>query len=203
MRRAETATLTWADYRAEFPIFESTAYLNTCSLAPLSRRVAAAVGEYLRLWQQFGASAWYGPWWEEIATLRRRVAQVIGADPAVDFRTRPRVVCSELEFPTTRYLWQTKTGVAAVTLDSPGGMTVPLEEYDRAVDDRTALVVGSHVYFTSGVIQDITPLARLAHARGASCLIDAYQSVGQLPLDVHATGVDFLVGGTLKWLLGG
>ena len=221
MRRAETATLTWADYRAEFPIFESTTYLNTCSLAPLSRRVAAAVGEYLRLWQQFGASAWYGPWWEEIATLRRRVAQVIGADPsevalfphvtaalvaaasAVDFRTRPRVVCSELEFPTTRYLWQTKTGVAAVTLDSPGGMTVPLEEYDRAVDDRTALVVGSHVYFTSGMVQDITALARLAHARGASCLIDAYQSVGQLPLDVHATGVDFLVGGTLKWLLGG
>src|SRR3972149_3608982 len=80
MRRAETATPTWADYRAEFPIFESTTYLNTCSLAPLSRRVAAAVGEYLRLWQQFGASAWSGPWWEEIATLRRRAAQVIGAD---------------------------------------------------------------------------------------------------------------------------
>ena len=123
MRRAETATPTWADYRAEFPIFESTTYLNTCSLAPLSRRVAAAVGEYLRLWQQFGASAWSGPWWEEIATLRRRAAQVIGADAsevalfphvtaalvavasAVDFRTRPRAVCSELEFPTTRYLW--------------------------------------------------------------------------------------------------
>src|SRR3989304_3747353 len=206
MRRAETATLTWADYRAEFPIFESTTYLNTCSLAPLSRRVAAAVGEYLRLWQQFGASAWYGPWWEEIATLRRRVAQVIGADPsevalfphvtaaivaaasAVDFRTRPRVVCSELEFPTTRYLWQTKTGVAAVTLDSPGGVTVPLGGYDRAVHDRTALVVGSHVYFTSGMVQDITALARLAHARGASCLIDAYQSVGQLPRDWPVLG---------------
>src|SRR3990172_10644420 len=107
MRRTETATPTWDLSRAEFPIFESTTYLNTCSLAPLSRRVAAAVGEYLRLWQQFGASAWSGPWWEEIATLRRRAAQVIGADAsevalfphvtaalvavasAVDFRTRP------------------------------------------------------------------------------------------------------------------
>src|SRR3990172_3805889 len=108
MRRAETATLTWADYRAEFPIFESTAYLNTCSLAPLSRR---------------GPSAGWGRWGEEIAPRRRRVAQVIGADPsevalfphvtaalvaaasAVDFRTRPRVVCSGVGFPPTRYLW--------------------------------------------------------------------------------------------------
>src|SRR3970282_644355 len=137
MRRAETATPTWADYRAEFPIFETTTYLNTCSLAPLSRPVPAAAGAYLPPWQQFVA-------------------------------------------PTPRYLWQTKTGVAAVTLDAPGGMTVPLEEYDRAVDDRTALVVGSHVYFTSGMVQDITALARLAHARGASCLIDASQSVGEV-----------------------
>src|SRR3989304_4942155 len=140
MRRAETATLTWADYRAEFPIFESTTYLNTCSLAPLSRRVAAAVGEYLRLWQQFGASAWSGPWWG-------------------------------------------KTGIAAVTLNSPDGMTLPLEEYDRAVDDRTALVVGSHVYFTTGMVQDITALARLAHARGAACPTAAPQEAGQLARD--------------------
>src|SRR3972149_7638271 len=80
MPRAAPAPPPWAPSRAEFPIFETTTYLNTCSLAPLSRRVAAAVGEYLRLWGQFGASAWYGPWWGEIATRRRRAAQVIGAD---------------------------------------------------------------------------------------------------------------------------
>ncbi len=202
-------------------MFETATYLNTCSLAPLSRRVAGAVEEFLRLWQHHGAAAWHGPWWEEIATLRRRVAEVIGADPsevalfphvtaalvaaasAVDFHIRPRVVFSELEFPTTRYLWHTRAGVEAITLPAPDGMTVPLEEYERTVDERTALVVGSHVYFTSGMIQDIAGLARLARSRGALSLVDAYQSVGQLPTDVHASGVDFLVGGTLKWLLGG
>ncbi len=221
MRHAEMATPVWAGYRAEFPILERAAYLNTVSLAPLSRRVAAAVHEALEHWQRLGSAAWSGPWWEELSTLRQRVAQVISADPsevalfpnvtaaliaaasAVDFRARPRVVHSPLEFPTARYLWQTTAGIQPTVTGTANGLSVPLEEYERATDERTALLVASHVYFTSGMIQDIASLARLAHNRGALCLIDAYQSVGQLPLDVHATGVDILVGGALKWLLGG
>jgi len=80
---------------------------------------------------------------------------------------------------------------------------VPVEAIARAVDERTALVVTSHVYFTSGAIQDIKRVADVAHAHGALCLIDAYQSVGQVPVDVQASGVDALVAGGLKWLLGG
>jgi selenocysteine lyase/cysteine desulfurase len=80
---------------------------------------------------------------------------------------------------------------------------VPPERYAQAVDERTQLLVASHVYFTSGVIQDIAALARIAHERGAYCLIDAYQATGQLPTDVRVSGVDFLVTGGLKWLLGG
>ena len=79
----------------------------------------------------------------------------------------------------------------------------PVEAIARAVDDRTALVATSHVYFTSGAIQDIKRVAEVAHARGALCLIDAYQSVGQIPVDVQDAGVDALVAGGLKWLLGG
>jgi selenocysteine lyase/cysteine desulfurase len=219
--RDGTALRTWAEYRGEFPIFETATYLSTCSLAPLARRVEAAVHDYLRLWHAVGSSAWYGPWWEEIATLRARVARVVGATTdevalfpsitaalsavasALDYRARPRVVMSALEFPTTRYQWQVKGGVETVEMASPDGMRVFPEQYEAAVDGRTALVVGSHVYFTSGIIQDIVALADIAHARGALCLIDAYQSVGQLPLEVRAAGVDFLVGGALKWLLGG
>jgi len=80
---------------------------------------------------------------------------------------------------------------------------VPVEAIARAVDERTALVATSHVYFTSGAIQDIAAVAEAAHRRGALVLVDAYQSVGQLPVDVKATGVDFLTAGGLKWLLGG
>jgi selenocysteine lyase/cysteine desulfurase len=82
-------------------------------------------------------------------------------------------------------------------------VTVPLELFEQAVDDRTALVCTGHVYYTSGSIQDVTRLAEICHRKGAALVVDAYQSIGALPFDVHASGVDFLVGGTLKWLMGG
>src|SRR5712664_3194220 len=94
-------------------------------------------------------------------------------------------------------------GAAPTEIALAPSISVPVEAIARAVDDRTALVATSHVYFTSGAIQDIRAVADAAHARGALCLIDAYQSVGQVPVDVRAAGVDFLTAGGLKWLLGG
>lgn len=213
----------WDAYRAEFPIFRMSLYFNTCSLGALSTRVERSVGRFLTLWHEHGASAWYRPWWETIDRLRERCAQVLGADPdeialfpsitaaliaaasAFAYRDRPRVVMSRLDFPTTTYQWLTKQeiGVAPVLLPGRDGLTVPLDDYAAAVDRRTELVVASHVYFTSGYVQDIAAIAEIAHRSGALCLIDAYQATGQLPTDVHASGVDFLVTGGLKWLLGG
>ncbi len=222
--REVTAAVSWQTYRHEFPIFERKTYFNTCSLCALARRVRTAMQTFTDLWDGLGAAAWYGPWFEELTLLRTRFAQVIGADPTevalfpsvtaaltavascFDYRARPKVVLSELEFPTTVYQWSVKTaaGVAVQMLEStPDRLTVPLEAYERAVDERTQLVIVSHVYFTSGAIQDIATVARLAHAKGALCVVDAYQSIGQLPIAVHEAGVDFLVTGGLKWLLGG
>ncbi len=213
----------WDAYRAEFPIFQASLYFNTCSLGALSTRVERAVGRFLALWHEHGASAWYGPWWETIARLRATCAQILGADPdeialfpsittaliaaasAFTYRDRPRVVMSRLDFPTTTYQWLAKQemGVTPVLLPSRGGLTIPVEDYAEAVDRQTELVVASHVYFTSGYVQDVAAVAEIAHRAGALCLIDAYQGTGQLPTDVHASGVDFLVTGGLKWLLGG
>jgi kynureninase len=213
----------WEAYRAEFPIFRSKTYFNTCSLGALSTRVADAVQTCMRQWNDAGAAAWYGPWWEEIAALRSRFAAVIGAQPeeialfpsvtaaltavssAFTYRERPGVVLSDLEFPTTVYQWSVKSaaGIDLTMVNSPDRLTVPLDLYEQAVDGRTQLVVASHVYFTSGAIQDIGTVAHIAHARGAYCLIDAYQSIGQLPVDAPGAGVDFLIAGGLKWLLGG
>ncbi|HKK08567.1 MAG TPA: aminotransferase class V-fold PLP-dependent enzyme, partial [Gemmatimonadota bacterium] len=75
--------------------------------------------------------------------------------------------------------------------------------WEEAIDGRTALVATSHVFFTTGAIQDAAALARLAHERGALFLLDAYQSNGQVPIDVAEMEPDFLLSGGLKWLLGG
>ena len=212
-----------ARYRAEFPIFDRCTYLNSCSLGALSRRSRARVNDYLDLWDSRGASAWYETWWAALEELRRRYGALIHAPSgaialhpnvssglgvvasAIDYTRRPRVVVTSLDFPTIGYQWMAKArdGVDVVILESPDGVGVPLEMYERAVDGRTALVATSHVFFTSGAIQDVQALAGIAHRAGALCLVDGYQAAGQLPVDVQSLDVDFYLGGGLKWLLGG
>ncbi len=213
----------WQAYREEFPIFRETTYLNSCSLGALGVRVRRAVDQCLDLWSAMGAAAWYGPWWDELGRLRASFARLVGAGPedvalfpsitaalsavasAFDYQARPRVVIADIDFPTVAYQWLAKQarGVEVAFVRSPDRLTVPLELFERAIDERTACVATSHVYFQSGAIQDIAALGRLARARGAYLLVDAYQSAGQLPIDVGSAGVDFLVAGGLKWLLGG
>jgi len=209
--------------RDEFPIFRQAIYLNSCSLGALSRRSRARVGEYLDLWERRGASAWYDVWWAALGELRERYARLVGAEPAdvalhpnisgalstvaeaLDYRLRPKVVVTGLDFPTIVYQWLAKAGegVEVELVESPDGVQVPLERIERAVDDRTALVATSHVFFTSGAIQDVAALAGIAHRKGALLLVDGYQAAGQLPVDVRRLGVDFYCAGGLKWLLGG
>jgi selenocysteine lyase/cysteine desulfurase len=90
-----------------------------------------------------------------------------------------------------------------VVVPSPDGLTVPLEAFAAAIDERTALVATGHVYFTTGARNELRPLADLCHERGALLLVDAYQATGIVPTDVVADGVDAYVSGTLKWLFGG
>jgi selenocysteine lyase/cysteine desulfurase len=210
-------------YRDEFPIFRHSTYLNSCSLGALSVRARARVNEYLDLWENRGAPAWYEIWWSALADLRTRYGRQIGAGPgeialhphisaalsvvgeSLDYGTRRKVVVTSLDFPTIGYQWMAKrpAGVEVVVLESPDGIRVPLELFERAIDDRTALVATSHVFFTSGAIQDVAAIAEMAHRKGALCLVDGYQAAGQLPVDVKALGVDFYCAGGLKWLLGG
>jgi kynureninase len=209
--------------RDEFPIFRHAIYLNSCSLGALSRRSRARIAEYVDLWERRGASAWYDVWWAALAELRKRYAGAIGAGAAdvalhpnissalasvaeaLDYGGRPKVVVTSLDFPTIAYQWLAKAseGVEVEVVESPDGVHVPLDRIERAVDARTALVATSHVFFTSGTIQDVAALAEIAHRQGALLLVDGYQAVGQLPVDVGRLDADFYCAGGLKWLLGG
>lgn len=211
----------WSGWREEFPTFRTTTYLNTCSLAPLASRVRAAHEQFLDEWEALGASAWYELWIAALDTLRRKVASVLGARKeeialapnvsvalsvvasAINYHHRPKVVLSDLEFPTLSYQWAVKPGVERAFVPSRDGIQVRPEDIEAATDGRTAVVATSQVYYTSGAVQDIGRVARIAHATGALALVDAYQATGQLPTDVHAADLDVLVTGGLKWLLGG
>jgi selenocysteine lyase/cysteine desulfurase len=210
-------------YRPEFPILRSKVYLNSNSLGALGRRSLRERRRFEREWMELGASAWYELWLDRLDEVRAAFGRTVGATadrialvPSIsagltmvadtlDFERRPRVVTCELDFPTLLYqfLGRRERGVETLVLESPDGLEVPLEAWEEAIDDRTALVATSHVFFTSGAIQDVAALARLAHERGALFLVDAYQSNGQIPIDAPALDVDFLLSGGLKWLLGG
>jgi kynureninase len=212
-----------AEYRAEFPILQRKTYMNSCSLGALSNRAMQGLAQFMETWNEWGAHAWYEIWMGEIAKVREQFASIIGAQPhevaiapsvsvalssiatALDYSKRNKVVMADMDFPTLAYQWLVKErlGVECHFVESPDRIYTPPELFEEAVDSRTALVATSRVFFTSGYIQDVRAVADIAHKHEAYVLIDDYQGTGQIPIDVVAQDIDFLVTGTLKWLMGG
>ena len=211
----------WTDWRTEFPILQRATYLNSCSLGALSHRALGRVAQFHDDWHNLGAAAWYSIWIDRLAELRARVARMIGAAEsevalaastsaalsvlasAFDYHARPRVILADLDFPTVAYQWMVRPGIELVRIPSDDGIVIDSQRVADAIDDRTAIVALSHVFFTTGGIQETRPIALAARKHGAFFLLDAYQSAGQVPIDVASLACDALVTGPLKWLLGG
>jgi selenocysteine lyase/cysteine desulfurase len=210
-----------ASIRGRFPIFKRKVYVNSCSQGALSDSVRAAYQRYLDDWDERGAPWEY--WVELMEAAREEFAGLIGADGdevavttsvsagvsalASAFRFdqgRDTIVVSNFEFPTIGQIWhaQELRGARVVHVPAERDGTIPLERFEAAVDERTALVAVTAVCFRNGSRIDVEGVTRLAHQRGARVLLDAYQAVGALPIDVRATEVDFLAAGVLKYLLG-
>lgn len=207
--------------RSAFPILQRRNYLNSCSLGALSDRAEERLRIFVANWNDYGASAWYDHWWGLLGELRGRVATLFAApagtvalmpstsaclaaiSSSLDWTKRNRIVTTELDFPTLLYQWKVRPDAEMVVLRSPDGVHIDPQQFADAVDDRTLAVATSHVFFTTGAIQDMAAIADIARQSGAYSLIDGYQGAGQIPVDLPATGVDFYTAGPLKWLCGG
>ena len=204
-------------YRERFPILAHTNYLISHSLGPMPAEAERRLAEYAHTWSTRGIRAWSEGWWDMSTTVGDHVGRLIGAPPGstvmhqnvtiaeavvlscFDFRgERRRIVYEEENFPSVRYLQQGQRARGAEVVVCPNE-----EAIVEAIDERTLLVPISHVIFKTGRIQDVEPIIERAHEVGAYVVLDAYQSVGTVPLDVTALGVDFAVGGSVKWLCGG
>lgn len=216
----ETATTrVGAAVRDEFPILAETAYLNACSQGALSHRVREAYEEYLAGWDANGAE--WEHWVERAEAARAAFARLLHAAPgeiavttsvsqgvsgivsALDLRERPRIVVSDYEFPTVGQIAhaQELRGAEVVHVRPGPDGAIPLEAFDAAIDERTALVCCTTISYRSGHRHDVGAIAGIAHDRGALVLADSYQAVGAIELDAPALGVDFVTGGTVKYLL--
>lgn len=207
--------------RHRFPVFQHKVYLNSCSQGALADSVRAAYDEYLRSLESEG-SLW-SHWVDRAERARTAFARVLHTEPdnvavttsasagvsavasALNFGEgeRDTVVTTDLEFPTIGQIWhaQERRGARIVHVPAEADNTMSLDRLADAIDERTAIVSVTHISYRNGSRLDIEAIARLAHERGALVLVDSYQAAGAVPIDVGALGVDFVVGGALKYLL--
>lgn len=210
--------------RGDYPILARTTYLINNSLGAMHRGTRDRLGEYADRWATEGVLAW-AEWLPEVDRAADLVAAIIGAPAgttvlranvadalsavasAVEFTgPRDRIVYSDLEWPGSHYLWQEQRRYGAqidVVPISDDGVHVEVGRLVDAIDERTRLVPISHVLFRTSTLLDVRPVVERAHEVGALVLLDAYQSAGSMPVDVTDLGVDFCVGGSVKYLCGG
>jgi selenocysteine lyase/cysteine desulfurase len=210
-----------AKCRHRFPIFEKRVYVNSCSQGALSDHVRDAYDAYLRDWDDKGAPWDY--WVERTEAARAAFARLINAEPdeiavttslsagvaalASGLRyagPRHKVVLTDWEFPTIGQIWhaQEARGARVVHVREDETGQIQPRSFRAAIDEETKLVSVTHVCYRNGAKLDVESVVRLAHEHDVPVLLDAYQTIGSIPIDVRALGVDFLACGTLKYLLG-
>src|SRR6202162_5957143 len=211
-------------YRSQFPILERTTYLISNSLGAMPQRVYDALKGYADMWATRGVCAWDERWWmlaaqvgDEIGALMNAPASSVSTHQNVttcqavvascfDFSgKRNKVVYSDLNFPSVMYFWEAQQayGARVNMVKTDDGITVPLDRLLNAIDEQTLLVPVSHVIFRSAYIQDAKAIVEKAHKVGAHVVLDTFQSLGTVPVNVQELNVDFACGGVLKWLCGG
>ena len=212
--------------REEFPTLASGIHLLSHSLGPVPRATRDSMLAYYEAWEHHTSEdAWAASWWEMSTRVGDRIAGLLGGPPGsvqvqpnasialssvascFNFTedSRNKIVTSALDFPSMEYIWeaQGRLGASVEVVHSDDGITVRLEDILDAIDDSTCLVALSHVSFRSSYRVDAKAIVERAHKYGAMVLLDVYQSAGAVELRAKEWEVDFLIGGTIKWLCGG
>jgi kynureninase len=211
-------------YRPEFPILQRTTYLISNSLGAMPRGVYDAMQGYADTWATRGVRAWEERWWmlaaevgDEIGVLMNAPKGSVSTHQNVttcqavvascfDFSgKRNKVVYTDMNFPSVMYFWEAQqaNGARVHMVKTDDGIAVPTERLLDAIDEQTLLVPVSHVIFRSAFINDAKAIIEKAHKVGAYVVLDTFQSLGTVPVDVKALNTDFACGGVLKWLCGG
>ena len=212
-------------HRNEFPTLASGIHLLSHSLGPVPRAARESMLAYFDAWEHHTSEdAWATSWWELSRRVGDRIARILGGAPGsvqiqpnasialatvascFDFKSgRNKVVTTELDFPSMEYFWdaQRQIGAQVEVVPSKDGISVPLELILEAIDSETCLVALAHTSYCSSYRVDAPAIVKRAHEKGALVLLDVYQSAGVVQLNAADWNVDFLIGGSIKWLCGG
>jgi selenocysteine lyase/cysteine desulfurase len=140
---------------------------------------------------------------EEVAVVRNTTEGVTLVAEGLPWRDGDNVVLPANEFPSNRLPWLNLASRGVEVRQVPVELgRLDLARMAAACDARTRIVAVSWVDYATGWRNDVDQLVELAHSRGALLFLDAIQGLGVFPLDVKASGVDFLAADGHKWLLG-
>jgi kynureninase len=211
------------EHRAKFPALEQCVHFVSHSLGCMPAQAADDLAAFAELWRTRSITAW-SEWLPQVDQAAARIAKIISAPAGTVIMhqnvsgvmatlascfeytpARNKIVYEALQFPTVSYVWQAEArrGAECVLVPSADGITIDTDAMCAAIDERTLAVPMSHVIFSSAYIQDAKKIIARAKEVGAHVILDCYQSVGIVPLDVVDLGVSFATGGSVKYLCGG
>jgi kynureninase len=211
------------EYRKHFPALEECVHFISHSLGCVPAKAKDDLIEYFDLWRTKSITAW-SDWLPEVDRAAARIAKIISTKPStvtmfqnvsgimavlascLDYtEKRNKVVYEQLMFPTVSYVWQAeeRRGAKCVLVESKDGITIDADAVCAAIDEQTVVVPIQHVVFSSAFIQSVKQISDRARQVGAHVILDCYQSIGTVPIDVVDLGVSFACGGSVKYMCGG
>ena len=204
----------WRRVRRDFPVTETTAYLNSAASGPVPRAVLEAPTRFYRETLASGDRRWF-EWLAKRERAREAVARLINAEPGeIAFTTntssgmnlivdalegRGEVLSCELEFPVSTLPWMHR-GVKVHLLKVRDG-ALGAEDITGAMTERTGVICLSHVQYSNGLR---APLAEIGARKGRHYfVVNAAQSAGVMQIDVKRMRIDALCSTGHKWMLAG
>lgn len=205
----------WARLRADFPVTQTSAYLNSAASGPVARGVRDEAARFYDELMAEGDRRWE-EWLGRREAARERIARLINAEPdEVGFTTNTstgmhlvcdalearggEVISCELEFPVTTIPWLHR-GRNVKFLRATDGVVTAGDVRD-AMTESTSVICLSHVQFSNGLRTDVEAIGREKGRH--TFVVNASQSAGVLPIDVKRMRIDALCATGHKWMLAG
>ena len=215
----------WADVRKKFYLRDGVTFLNGGSVGPSAK---PTIEKTIRLMRKMESDPLEFQWQfvgKEMNIARKKLGAFVGADPdrialvqnttmgmnipsqGLKFKRGQEIVMSNQEYPSVSGCWnytarRDRLKVRAFALPTPPATSQDIvDAYTEQMTDKTAVVVFSHVYYTTGLVTDVTALSRLAHQYGALAVVDGAHAVGMTPMTIDDMDCDFYASSCHKWLL--
>jgi selenocysteine lyase/cysteine desulfurase len=206
--------------RSDFPLLSRYTYLDTASSGAMSKQVHRAIVEFIDKWLYEGEdwnrvikdvidarrlfSSMVGVKEDEVALIPNTSTGLIAAASSIKWKRGSNIVIAEHNFPTNFNVFSSllrNRMIREIKVARYINGRIPIEQYEKMVDEHTQLVSVDLVGWLTGYVEDLRTISKIAHEKGALVLSDIFHAVGVFPVNLRSLDIDIAVCGSYKWLL--